>query len=54
MTRDLKRKMVLRNSKSIQKHRAGCELSYCDMREARCAFAWRSHVTKSCLSWDTS
>jgi len=24
------------------------------MREAGCAFAWRSHVTKSCLSWDIS
>ena len=44
--------MVLRNSRSIQKHGTGCELSYCYMREAECAFAWRSHVTKSCLSWD--
>ena len=54
MTRDRTRTMVLRNSRSIQKHRTGCELSYCDMREAGCAFAWRSHVTKSCLSWDIS
>ena len=46
--------MVLRNSRSIQKHGTGCKLSYCDMREAVCAFAWRSHVTKSCLSWDIS
>ena len=46
--------MVLRNSRSIQKHRTGCEFSYCDKREAGCAFAWRSHVTKSCLSWDIS
>jgi len=23
----------------------GCELSYCDMRAAGCAFAWRSHLT---------
>ena len=46
--------MVLRNSRSIQKHRTGCELSYCDMHEAGCAFAWRSHLTKSCLSWDIS
>jgi len=48
------RTMVLRNSRSIQKHCTGCELSYCDKREAGCAFAWRSHVTKSCLSWDIS
>ena len=48
------RTMVLRNSRSIQKHWTGYELSYCDMREARCAFAWRSHVTKSCLSWGIS
>jgi len=39
MTRDRTRTMVLRNSRSIHKHRTGCELSYCDMREARCAFA---------------
>ena len=48
------RTMVLRNSRSIQKHRTGCELSYCDMREAGCAFVWRSHVMKSCLLWDIS
>jgi len=48
------RTMVLLNSRSIQKHRTGCEFSYCDRREAGCAFAWRSHVTKSCLSWDIS
>ena len=54
MTRDRTRTMVLRNSRSIQKHGTGCELSYCDMREAGCAFEWRSHVTKSCVSWDIS
>ena len=51
MTRDRMRTMVLRNSRSIQKHGT---VSYCDMRKAGCAFAWRSHVTKSCLSWDIS
>jgi len=54
MTRDRTRTMVLRNSRSIQKHRTGCELLYCDMRETGCAFAWRSHVKKSCLPWDIS
>jgi len=54
MTHDWMRTMVLWNSRSIQKHGTGCELSYCDMRDAGCAFAWRSHVTKSCLSWDIS
>ena len=47
MTRDRTRTMVLRNSRSIQKHLigTGCELSYRDMRAAGCAFAWRSHLT---------
>jgi len=48
------RTIGLRNSRSIQKHRTGCDFSYCDTREAWCAFAWRSHVTKSCLLWDIS
>jgi len=35
--------MVLRNSRSIQKHLigTGCELSYCDMRAAGCALCYR-------------
>ena len=50
MTRDRTRTMVLRNSRSIQKHLTGtaCELSYCDMRTAGCALcviALRSHLT---------
>ena len=47
MTRDRTCTMVLRNSRSIQSHLigTGCELSYCDMRAAGCAFAWRSHLT---------
>jgi len=46
MTRDRTRAIVLRNSRSIQKQLigTGCELSYCDMRAAGCAFAW-SHLT---------
>jgi hypothetical protein len=50
MTRDRTRTMVLRTSRSIQKHLigTGCELSYCDMRAAGCALcviALRSHLT---------
>ena len=50
MTRDRTRTMVLRKSRSIQKHviGTGCELSYCDMRAAGCALcviALRSHLT---------
>ena len=50
MTRDRTRTMLLRNSRSIQKHLIGTgyELSCCDMRAAGCALcviALRSHLT---------